>query len=88
MIKQLIMVYLLSPFAVGNISGWWSPILMAITRSRLFGIEEASQSRISGGDQNCLDMETFTMRIARDVGQMAATKCHRGDRPVRTEVAG
>ena len=31
MIKQLIMVYLLTlPFAVGNISGWWSPPLMAI----------------------------------------------------------
>ena len=31
MIKQLILVYLLSlPFAVGNISGWWSPVLMAI----------------------------------------------------------
>ena len=26
MIKQLILVYLLSlPFAVGNVSGWWSP---------------------------------------------------------------
>ena len=77
MIKQLIMVYLLSlPFAVGNISGWWSPILMAIIALGLFGIEEASVETENpfGCDLNCLDMETFTMRIARDAGQMAATK--------------
>jgi putative membrane protein len=77
MIKQLIMVYLLSlPFAVGNISGWWSPLLMAIIALALFGIEEASVETEDpfGKAPNCLDMETFTMRIARDVGQMAATK--------------
>ena len=27
-----------------------------------------------GRDENCLDMETYTMTIARDTGQMAATK--------------
>jgi putative membrane protein len=77
MIKQLIMVYLLSlPFAVGNLSGWWSPILMAIVALGLFGMEEASVETEDpfGRDENCLDMETFTMGIARDAGQMAATK--------------
>jgi putative membrane protein len=77
MIRQLIMVYLLSlPFAVGNISGWWSPLLMAIVSLGLFGIEEASVEIEDpfGKDENCLDMETFTMRIARDTGQMATTK--------------
>jgi putative membrane protein len=77
MIKQLILVYLLSlPFAVGNISGWWSPLLMAIIALGLFGIEEASVETEDpfGRQENCLDMETFTMGIARDAGQMAATK--------------
>ena len=77
MIKQLILVYLLSlPFAVGNISGWWSPILMAIIALGLFGMEEASVEIEDpfGRDENCLDMETFTMGIARDAGQMAASK--------------
>jgi putative membrane protein len=77
MIKQLILVYLLSlPFAVGNISGWWSPFLMAIIALALFGIEEASVETEDpfGKAENCLDMETFTMRIARDAGQMALTK--------------
>jgi putative membrane protein len=77
MIKQLILVYLLSlPFAVGNVSGWWSPILMAIIALGLFGIEEASVETEDpfGKGENCLDMEAFTMGIARDAGQMAATK--------------
>jgi putative membrane protein len=77
MIKQLIMVYLLSlPFAVGAISGWWSPILMTIIALSLFGIEEASVEIEDpfSKDENCLDMETFTMRVARDAGQMAATR--------------
>jgi putative membrane protein len=77
MIKQLIMVYLLSlPFAVGNVSGWWSPLLMAIIALGLFGMEEASVEIEDpfGKDENCLDMETYTMRIARDAGQMAAGK--------------
>jgi putative membrane protein len=77
MIKQLIMVYLLSlPFAVGNISGWWSPVLMAIVALGLFGMEEASVEIEDpfGRDYNCLDMESFTMAIARDSGQMAASR--------------
>ena len=42
----------------------------------LFGIEEASVETEDpfGRDENCLDMETFTMGIARDAGQMAASK--------------
>jgi putative membrane protein len=77
MIKQLIMVYLLTlPFAVGDLSGWWSPILMAIIALALFGIEEASVETEDpfGRQENCLDMETFTMGIARDAGQIAASK--------------
>jgi putative membrane protein len=77
MIKQLIFVYLLAlPFAIGNISDWWSPILMAIISLALFGMEEASVETEDpfGKDENCLDMEAFTMGIARDAGQMAATK--------------
>jgi putative membrane protein len=77
MVKQLIMVYLLSlPFAVGNISGWWSPLLMMIIALALFGMEEASVETEDpfGREENCLDMETFTTRVARDTGQMAAAK--------------
>jgi putative membrane protein len=77
MIKQLILVYLLSlPFAVGNISGWWAPLLIAIIALALFGMEEASVETEDpfGRGENCLDMETFTMAIARDAGQMAATR--------------
>jgi putative membrane protein len=77
MIKQLILIYLLSlPFAVGNISGWWTPILMGIIGLSLFGIEEASVDIEDpfGKGENCLDMEVFTMRIARDAGQMAKSK--------------
>lgn len=77
MIKQLILVYLISlPFAVANISGWWTPILMAIIALSLFGIEEASVDIEDpfGKGENCLDMEVFTMTIARDGGQMACTK--------------
>lgn len=77
MIKQLILIYLLSlPFAVGNISGWWTPVLMAIIALSLFGIEEASVETEDpfGKGENCLDMEVFAMTIARDGGQMAATK--------------
>lgn len=75
MIKQLTLVYLLTlPFAVGNISGWWSPGLMAIVALGLFGMEEASVETEDpfGSDENCLDMDTYTLTIARDTGQMAS----------------
>lgn len=77
MIKQLILVYLLTlPIAVGNHCGWWSPVLVAIVAAGLFGIEEASVEIEDpfGMDDNCLDMETFTLGIIRDTGQMAARK--------------
>ncbi len=77
MIKQLILVYLLTlPIAVGNHCGWWSPVLVAIVSFGLFGIEEASVEIEDpfGTDDNCLDMETYTLGIIRDAGQMAARK--------------
>ena len=74
MIKQLILVYLLTlPFAVGDDCGWWSPVVMAIVSLGLFGMEEASVETEDpfGTDENCLDMVTYTLTIARDTGQMA-----------------
>ncbi len=77
MIKQLILVYLLTlPYAVGNQSGWWSPVVMAIVALGLFGIEEASVEIEDpfGLEENCLDMVAYTVTIVRDTGQMAAHK--------------
>jgi len=77
MIKQLILVYLLTlPFAVGPHCGWWSPVVMAIVALALFGIEEASVEIEDpfGLEENCLDMVTYTVTIARDTGQMARRK--------------
>ena len=77
MIKQLILVYLFTlPFAVGNICGWWSPVLMMIVSLGLFGIEEAGVETEDpfGIEENCLDMQVYTMTIARDTGQMAVGK--------------
>ena len=74
MIKQLILVYLLTlPFAVGDECGWWSPVVMAIVSLGLFGMEEASVETEDpfGVDVNCLDMMTYTLTITRDTGQMA-----------------
>ena len=55
------------------------PVAMGITAIialGLFGIEEASVETEDpfGRGENCLDMETFTLGIARDAGQMAATQ--------------
>ena len=77
MIKQLILVYLLTlPFAILPHAGWWSPVVMAIVSLALFGIEEASVEIEDpfGLEENCLDMVTFTVTVARDTGQMAARK--------------
>ncbi len=77
MIKQLILVYLLTlPFAVGNAAGWWSPVVMAIVSLGLFGMEEAAVETEDpfGTDENCLDMVTYTLTITRDTGQMASGK--------------
>jgi putative membrane protein len=77
MIKQLILVYLLTlPFAVGDVHGWWSPVVMAIVSLGLFGMEEASVETEDpfGTDVNCLDMVTYTLTITRDTGQMATIR--------------
>lgn len=84
MIKQLILVYLLTlPFALGKECGWWSPVVMAIVAFGLFGMEEAGVETEDpfGTDENCLDMETYTLTITRDTGQMAAGKPARTDSP-------
>ena len=76
MIKQLILVYLLTlPLPAGaRDCGWWSPVVVAIVSLGLFGIEEASVEIEDpfGLDENCLDMVTYTVTIARDTGQMGA----------------
>ncbi len=77
MIKQLILVYLLTlPFALGDHCGWWGPVVMAMVSLSLFGIEEASVEIEDpfGLDDNCLDMVNYTVTIARDTGQMASHK--------------
>jgi putative membrane protein len=82
MIKQLILVYLLTlPFAVGKECGWWSPVVMAIVSLGLFGMEEAGVETEDpfGTDENCLDMETYTLTITRDTGQLAAGKSAQTD---------
>jgi putative membrane protein len=88
MIKQLILVYLLTlPFALGKECGWWSPVVMAIVALGLFGMEEAGVETEDpfGTDENCLDMETYTLTITRDTGQMAAGKPVRADAPQLVE---
>jgi len=51
-------------------------MLVAIVSAGLFGIEEASVEIEDpfGTDENCLDMETYTLGIIRDTGQMVARK--------------
>jgi ion channel-forming bestrophin family protein len=75
MIKQLILLYLLTlPFVLFERCGWWSPLLVATISFALFGMEEASVEIEDpfGVDHNCLDLETYTLTITRDVGQLAA----------------
>lgn len=77
MIKQLILVYLATlPIAVCDHCGWWSPVLVGIVALGLFGMEEASVEIEDpfGTRENCLDMVTYTVTIARDTGQLAARK--------------
>jgi len=74
MIKQIIMVYLLTlPLVLCDRCGWWSPLLMAIISIGLLGMEEASVEIEDpfGVDDNCLDMTTYTLIIARDAGPLA-----------------
>lgn len=77
MIKQLIVIYLMTlPIAVANQCGWWSPVVVSIVALGLFGMEEASVEIEDpfGPRENCLDLTTYTLTIARDAGQMAARK--------------
>jgi putative membrane protein len=79
MIKQLILVYLATlPIAVCHHCGWWSPVLVLIVSLGLFGMEEASVETEDpfGTGENCLEMETYTLTIARDAGQIAARKAN------------
>ncbi|MCZ2340398.1 MAG: hypothetical protein LC104_01220 [Bacteroidales bacterium] len=82
MIKQLILVYLLTlPLVLFDRCGWWSPLLMAIVSLGLFGMEEASVETEDpfGQDANCLDLETYTLTIARDAGQLSLWPGKNGD---------
>jgi putative membrane protein len=91
MIKQLILVYLLTlPFAILPHAGWWSPVVMAIVSLALFGIEEASVEIEDpfGLEENCLDMVTFTVTVARDTGQMAARKARLAAQKCEEPAAG
>lgn len=75
MVKQLIVVYVATlPLVLCERCGWWSPMLTAIVSLGLFGMEEASVEIEDpfGTDENCLDMDAFTITIARDTGQLAA----------------
>ena len=77
MIKQLILVYLATlPIVVCDHCGWWTPVLVAVVALGLFGMEEVSVEIEDpfGTLENCLDMQTFTLTIARDVGQLARRK--------------
>ncbi|MGQ0637268.1 MAG: bestrophin family protein [Planctomycetaceae bacterium] len=83
MIKQLILVYLATlPLALCERCGWWSPLMVAVASLGLFGMEEASVEVEDpfGKSDNCLDLETFTLTIARDAGQLVS----REERQVRT----
>lgn len=78
MIKQLILAYLMTlPLVLFDRCGWWSPLLIAVVSLGLFGMEEASVETEDpfGPTENCLDLETYTLTIARDSGQLAARGC-------------
>lgn len=78
MIKQLIVVYLLTlPLVLADRCGWWAPLLMAVVSLGLLGMEEASVETEDpfGRDENCLDMESLTVTIARDAGQLDTWRC-------------
>jgi ion channel-forming bestrophin family protein len=80
MVKQLIIAYLLTlPLVLCERCGWWSPL-------GLFGMEEASVEIEDpfGTDGNCLDMQAFTLTIARDVGQLAWHAARRAPLPQPT----
>jgi putative membrane protein len=74
LIKLLILVYMLTlPLVICGRFGWWSPLLMAVLSFGMFGMEETSvEIEDPFGDQpNCLDLDTLTITITRDTGQLA-----------------
>ena len=82
MIKQLVLVYLLTlPLVLFDRCGWWSPLMVAVVALGLFGMEEASVETEDpfGIAENCLDLDTFTVTIARDCGQLAARVATRNE---------
>jgi putative membrane protein len=73
MIKVLIVTYLITlPLVLAQRCGWWSPLLTAVVSLGLLGMEEASVETEDpfGPDENCLDLETLALTIARDTGQL------------------
>lgn len=86
MVKQLIVAYLVTlPIVLCERCGWWSPLLMAVVALGLFGMEEASVETEDpfGTDANCLDMQAYTLTIARDAGQLARHAARRTAVPQR-----
>lgn len=84
MTKQLLLVYLGTlPLVVCDRFGWWSPLLMAVLSLGMFGLEEASVEIEDpfGTHPNCLDLESLTLTIARDTGQLAARAERRNNNP-------
>lgn len=74
MIKQLILVYLTTlPLVLCEPLGWWSPVMVGVAALGLLGMEEASVEIEDpfGFLENCLDLEAYTITIARDTGQLA-----------------
>lgn len=74
LIKLLILVYLITlPLVTCERFGWWSPILVAVLSLGMFGMEEASVEIEDpfGTNVNCIDLDTLTITITRDAGQLA-----------------
>jgi len=74
MIKLLILVYLATlPLVLSDRFGWWAPMLMAVLSLGMFGIEEASVDIEDpfGRNANCIDLDTLTLTVTRDTGQLA-----------------
>lgn len=84
MIKQLILVYLATlPLVLCPRLGWWSPLLMGVLSLAMLGLEEASVEIEDpfGTHANCLDLEAYTLTIARDTGQLADFAARRHQQP-------
>lgn len=74
MIRQLILIYLLTlPVVLCERCGWWSPVLLATISLGMFGLEEAGVETEDpfGLEDNCLDLVSCTVTIARDTAQLS-----------------